>query len=30
MFSWHWHLWPLEWLEHEDIADLYWEDIEYV
>lgn len=30
MFSWHWHQWPLEWPEHEDLADLYWEDVEYV
>ena len=30
MFCWHWHLWPLEWPEHEDIADLYYEETEYV
>lgn len=30
MFCWHWHRWPLEWPDHEDLANMYWEDIECV
>ena len=30
MFAWSWHQWPLVWPEHEDLADLYWEEVKYV